>query len=59
MPAFSMTRREPVFLRPDTREYEELFELLSAPGHTIPVAPYVEADGLLNQPGTAPSAAAA
>ncbi|MEP7357365.1 MAG: AAA family ATPase [Anaerolineales bacterium] len=43
----TLTRREPVFLRPDTREYEELFELLSAPGHTIPVAPYVEADGLL------------
>jgi hypothetical protein len=43
----TLTRREPVFLRPDTREYEELFELLSAPGHTIPVAPYVDADGLL------------
>jgi hypothetical protein len=43
----TLTRREPVFLRSDTREYEELFELLSAPGHTIPVAPYVEADGLL------------
>ena len=42
----TLTRREPAFLRENTTEYEELFELLSAPGHTIPVAPYVEADGL-------------
>jgi|GEM_PF-586775 len=43
----TLTRREPGFLRDDTPEYEELFELLSSPGHTLPVAPYVESDGLL------------
>jgi len=43
----TLTRREPAFLRANTVEFEELFELLSAPGHTIPVAPYVEADGTL------------
>ena len=43
----TLTRREPVFLRADAREYEELFELLSAPGHTVPVGPYVETDSLL------------
>jgi hypothetical protein len=43
----TLTRREPVFLRENTTEFEELFELLSAPGHTIPVAPYAEADGTL------------
>jgi hypothetical protein len=43
----TLTRREPTFLREGTVEYEELFELLSAPGHTLPVAPYVETDGLL------------
>jgi hypothetical protein len=43
----TLTRREPVFLRTNASEFEELFELLSAPGHTIPVAPYLEADGLL------------
>jgi hypothetical protein len=43
----TLTRREPAFLRENTAEFEELFELLSAPGHTIPVAPYVEADGTL------------
>lgn len=42
----TLTRREPAFLREGTPEYEELFELLSAPGHTLPVAPYVESDGL-------------
>jgi hypothetical protein len=40
----TLTRREPAFLRPDAKEYEELFELLSAPGHTLPVPPYTEAD---------------
>ncbi len=43
----TLTRREPGFLRDDTPEFEELFELLSSPGHTLPVAPYVESDGLL------------
>jgi hypothetical protein len=43
----TLTRREPVFLRANSSEFEELFELLSAPGHTIPLAPYVPADGLL------------
>jgi hypothetical protein len=43
----TLTRREPVFLRANLSEFEELFELLSAPGHTIPVAPYGPADGLL------------
>ncbi len=43
----TFTRREPAFLRENTPEFEELFELLSAPGHTIPVGPYVEADALL------------
>lgn len=43
----TLTRREPAFLRANTTEFEELFELLSAPGHTIPVAPYVEADAVL------------
>jgi hypothetical protein len=43
----TLTRREPAFLRANSAEFEELFELISAPGHTIPVAPYVEADGLL------------
>ena len=43
----TLTRREPVFLRANTPEFEEIFELLSAPGHTIPVAPYVAVDGLL------------
>src|SRR5260370_29594032 len=45
--ATSAGQREPAFLRENSAEFEELFELLSAPGHTIPVAPYVEADGLL------------
>ena len=43
----TFTRREPAFLRANTPEFEELFELLSAPGHTIPVGPYGEADALL------------
>lgn len=43
----TLTRREPVFLRDDAPEYEELFELLSAPGHTLPIGPYVESDALL------------
>ncbi len=43
----TLTRREPGFLRDDTPEFEELFELLSSPGHTLPVAPYVESDALL------------
>ena len=43
----TLTRREPAFLREDTPEFEELFELLSAPGHTIAVAPYVETDAVL------------
>jgi hypothetical protein len=43
----TLTRREPGFLRDDTPEFEELFELLSSPGHTLPVAPYVETDALL------------
>jgi hypothetical protein len=43
----TLTRREPAFLREDTPEFEELFELLSAPGHTLAVGPYVEADAVL------------
>jgi hypothetical protein len=43
----TLTRREPAFLREDTPEFEEFFELISAPGHTLPVAPYVESDALL------------
>ena len=43
----TLTRREPGFLREGTPEFEELFELLSAPGHTLAVAPYVESDALL------------
>jgi hypothetical protein len=43
----TLTRREPAFLRDETPEFEELFELLSAPGHTLAVPPYVEADGVL------------
>lgn len=43
----TLTRREPGFLREDTPEFEELFELISSPGHTLPVAPYVESDALL------------
>jgi hypothetical protein len=43
----TLTRREPAFLRQDTPEFEELFELLSAPGHTLGVTPYVETDALL------------
>ena len=43
----TLTRREPAFLRQDTPEFEELFELLSAPGHTIAVAPYIETDAVL------------
>jgi hypothetical protein len=43
----TLTRREPAFLRQDTPEFEELFELLSAPGHTLAVTPYVESDAVL------------
>ncbi len=43
----TLTRREPAFLRQDTPEFEELFELLSAPGHTLAVAPYIETDAVL------------
>ena len=43
----TLTRREPAFLRENTPEFEELFELLSAPGHTIAVAPYVPTDAML------------
>ncbi len=43
----TLTRREPAFLRQDTPEFEELFELLSAPGHTLAVGPYVAADAVL------------
>lgn len=43
----TLTRREPAFLRENTPEFEELFELLSAPGHTIAVAPYLPSDALL------------
>lgn len=43
----TLTRREPGFLRDNTPEFEELFELISSPGHTLPVAPYVESDALL------------
>lgn len=40
------SRRELVYLRMDTPEYEEMFELFSAPGHTIPLPPYSEADSI-------------
>lgn len=43
----TLTRREPAFLREGTPEFEELFELISAPGHTLAVPPYVEADAVL------------
>jgi hypothetical protein len=43
----TLTRREPAFLRDTTPEFEELFELISMPGHTIAIGPYVESDGLL------------
>jgi hypothetical protein len=43
----TLSRREPAFLRENTPEYEELFELVSAPGHTLPVSPYVQSDGML------------
>ncbi len=43
----TLTRREPAFLRPEAPEFEEFFELLSAPGHTLAVTPYLEADALL------------
>jgi hypothetical protein len=43
----TLTRREPAFVRLDTPEFEEFFELISAPGHTLAVTPYLEADGLL------------
>jgi hypothetical protein len=42
----TLTRREPVFLRTDVREYEELFELISPPGHTWPLRPYQMVDGI-------------
>lgn len=42
----TLTRREPVFLRPDAREYEEFFELISPPGHTWPLRPYHAVDGV-------------
>jgi hypothetical protein len=42
----TLTRREPAFLRLNTPEFEELFELISAAGHTIPITPYLEADAL-------------
>lgn len=40
----TLTRREPAFLRPDAKEYEELFELFSTSRHNIPIPPYREAD---------------
>jgi hypothetical protein len=43
----TLTRREPTFLRDNTPEFEEVFELISAPGHTLAIGPYVESDGLL------------
>jgi hypothetical protein len=43
----TLTRREPAFLRANTPEYEEFFELISAPGHTLAVPPYLEPDALL------------
>jgi hypothetical protein len=44
----TLTRREPIFLRDDvdTPEFEEFFELISATDHTLPITPYLEADGL-------------
>ncbi len=41
----TLSRREPAFLS-DAPEYEEFFELVSADGHTLPVTPYRERDGL-------------
>jgi hypothetical protein len=41
----TLTRREPSYLRDNTPEYEELFELLSAGGHILTVTPYLEDDG--------------
>ncbi len=43
----TLTRREPAFLRDNAQEYEDLFELLSATGHTIAVPPYGEADAMV------------
>ncbi len=43
----TLTRRQPVFLRPDAREFEEFFELMSASDHIIPITPYREADAHL------------
>jgi hypothetical protein len=42
----TLTRREPAFLRLNTPEFEELFELISATGHTIAITPYLEADAI-------------
>jgi len=44
----TFTRREPVFLRRDAKDYEELFELLSADGHTIPILPHTRDDSLFS-----------
>ncbi len=43
----TLTRRQPVFLRPDAHEFEEFFELMSASDHIIPITPYREADAQL------------
>lgn len=40
------TQRQLASLRPNTPEYDKFFELFSAAGHTIPLPPYSEADGL-------------
>jgi hypothetical protein len=40
----TLTRHQPVFLRPDAHEFEEFFELMSASDHIIPITPYREAD---------------
>lgn len=44
----TFTRHEPVFLRRNAQEYEELFELLSADGHTIPILPHTRQDSMFS-----------
>jgi hypothetical protein len=42
----TFTRQEPLFLRTQTPQYEDFFELVSPRGHTIPIPPYNETDGM-------------
>jgi hypothetical protein len=41
----TLTRRELAFLRTETPEFEEFFELFSPAGHTFSLLPYNETDG--------------